>query len=56
MTDSQIVKEFNKVFWEDHNERCKQCENECKQSHLAEILYCPAFTRIKLSGKQDENY
>ena len=55
MTESQKIKEFNKVFWKDYNERCKQCEDECKQSHLAEILFCPFFTRLSSLGKQDES-
>ena len=32
-----------------HNERCKACVHDCKQSHKAEIIKCP--NRVKNTAK-----
>jgi len=33
----------SKWYWKDFNEKCKQCKNKCKQSHVAIQVICPNY-------------
>lgn len=45
-TNNCSEKEWTKWYWQDINDKCKQCQNNCKQSWVV-LLSCPQFNKIE---------
>ena len=50
--DSCSEKEFNNWFWSEYNQFCIKCDNNCKQSHMVNLIGCPK--RILKKGEVDD--
>lgn len=48
LTESQKAKQWEKEYWKDFNDQCKQCIKECKQSWKVN-LNCPKFEKQDLN-------
>jgi hypothetical protein len=44
-------KQFEKWYWSAYNDKCINCINKCKQSHVVSVLGCLKYQGIQ---KEDE--
>ena len=42
---------FESRWWENLNPKYLQCQQDCKQSAIVEVLVCPQFKKTKAGGK-----
>ena len=43
--DREQIERIEKEWWKDYCKYCKGCKNDCKQSFMAEVLFCRNYKK-----------